>query len=298
MRENAYRSGFISIIGSPNVGKSTLMNRMVGQKVSIVSERAQTTRNRIMGVVTRKDCQMVFLDTPGVTSPKNRLGEYMLKVAYESLNEVEAILFVTDVKQGVREKDEALISKLRDAKAPVVAVLNKTDGATLDQVESVRERLERESFIKDIRKVSALTGAGVDALIDTLTGYLVPGPQYFPEDMVTDQPERVVCCELIREKALLLLKEEIPHGLGVDIEKMALRKEDNLYDIWATLYCERESHKPIVIGKKGSMLKSIGTEARKDMEWLLGTRVNLQLWVKVREDWRNSPAALKTLGYE
>ena len=298
MRENAYRSGFISIIGSPNVGKSTLMNRMVGQKVSIVSERAQTTRNRIMGVVTRKDCQMVFLDTPGVTSPKNRLGEYMLKVAYESLNEVEAILFVTDVKQGVREKDEALISKLRDAKAPVVAVLNKTDGATLDQVESVRERLERESFIKDIRKVSALTGAGVDALIDTLTGYLVPGPQYFPEDMVKDQPERVVCCELIREKALLLLKEEIPHGLGVDIEKMALRKEDNLYDIWATLYCERESHKPIVIGKKGSMLKSIGTEARKDMEWLLGTRVNLQLWVKVREDWRNSPAALKTLGYE
>ncbi len=298
MRENAYRSGFVSIIGSPNVGKSTLMNRMVGQKVSIVSERAQTTRNRIMGVVTRKDCQLVFLDTPGVTSPKNRLGEYMLKVAYESLNEVEAILFVVDVKQGVREKDEALLAKLRDAKAPVVAALNKTDGTTLDQVETARERLERESFIKDIRKVSALTGAGVEALLETLTEYLVPGPQYFPEDMVTDQPERVVCCELIREKALLLLKEEIPHGLGVDIEKMELRKEENLYDVWATLYCERESHKPIVIGKKGAMLKSIGTEARKDMEWLLGTRVNLQLWVKVREDWRNSPAALKTLGYE
>lgn len=298
MRENAYRSGFISIIGSPNVGKSTLMNRMVGQKVSIVSERAQTTRNRIMGVVTRKDCQLVFLDTPGVTSPKNRLGEYMLKVAYESLNEVEAILFVVDVKQGIREKDEALLAKLHGAKAPVVAVLNKTDGATLDQVETARERLERESFIKEIRKVSALTGAGVETLIETLTEYLVPGPQYFPEDMVTDQPERVVCCELIREKALLLLKEEIPHGLGVDIEKMELRKEENLYDVWATLYCERESHKPIVIGKKGAMLKAIGTEARKDMEWLLGTRVNLQLWVKVREDWRNSPAALKTLGYE
>ncbi len=298
MIQTQYRSGFISIIGSPNVGKSTLMNRMVRQKVSIVSERAQTTRNRIMGVLTQKGCQMVFLDTPGVTTPKNRLGEYMLKVAYESLNEVEAILFVTDVRQGIREKDEALIEKLRQAKAPVIAVLNKTDNATLDQVETMRKRLEKESFVKAVRKVSALTGAGVDKLVETLTGYLVEGPQYFPEDMVTDQPERVVCCELIREKALLLLKEEIPHGLGVDIEKMELRAEENLYDIWATLYCERESHKPIVIGKKGAMLKAIGSQARKDMEWLLGARVNLQLWVKVKEDWRNSPATLKSLGYE
>lgn len=298
MKEQAYRSGFVSIIGSPNVGKSTLMNRIVGQKVSIVSDRAQTTRNRVMGVLTRPGSQIVFLDTPGVTTPKNRLGEYMLKIAYESMNEVEAVLLMLDAHQGIREKDEALIEKLREAKAPVIAAINKADGTTLDQIETMRERLEKESFIKEILKVSALNGTGVDKLIDVLTGYLVEGPQYFPEDMVTDQPERLICCELIREKALKLLKEEVPHGLGVDIDKMELRKDDNIYDVWATLYCERESHKPIIIGKKGAMLKQIGTLSREEMEWLLGTRVNLQLWVKVKDDWRNSPSTLKTLGYE
>ncbi len=298
MKDEAYRSGFISIIGSPNVGKSTLMNRIVGQKVSIVSDRAQTTRNRIMGVLTRPEWQIVFLDTPGVTTPKNRLGEYMLKVAYESLNEVETVLFMLDAHQGIREKDEAIIEKLRTAKAPVVAAINKIDGTTLDQIETIRERLEKESFIRSIVKVSALEGTGTDRLIETLSGYLPEGPQYFPEDMVTDQPERIVCCEMIREKALRLLKEEVPHGVGVDIEKMELRKEDDLYDIWATIYCERESHKPIIIGRKGAMLKKIGTMAREDIEWLLGTRVNLQLWVKVKDDWRNSPSTLKILGYE
>lgn len=298
MSQQAYRSGFVSIIGSPNVGKSTLMNRIVGQKVSIVSDRAQTTRNRVMGVLSRPGSQIIFLDTPGVTTPKNRLGEYMLKIAYESLNEVEAVLFMLDAHQGIREKDEALIEKLREAKAPVIAVINKTDGTTLDQVETVRERLEKEGFVRQIVKTSALQGTGVDKLIDVLSEYLVEGPQYFPEDMVTDQPERLICCEMIREKALLLLKEEVPHGLGVDIDKMELRQEGGIYDVWATIFCERESHKPIIIGKKGSMLKRIGTLSREDMEWLLGTRVNLQLWVKVKEDWRNSPSILKTLGYE
>lgn len=298
MSDRKYRSGFVSIIGSPNVGKSTLMNRIVGQKVSIVSDRAQTTRNRIMGVLTKPSWQIVFLDTPGVTTPKNRLGEYMLKVAYESLNEVEAALFMVDAHQGIREKDEAIIEKLRGAKAPVIVAINKIDGTTLDQIETIRERLEKESFVKQIVKTSALDGTGVDKLVDILAEILPEGPQYFPEDMVTDQPERVVCCELIREKTLKLLKEEVPHGIGVDIEKMNLRKEENLYDVWATIYCERESHKPIIIGRQGAMLKKIGSLARQEMEWLLGTRVNLQLWVKVKEDWRNSPSTLKTLGYE
>ena len=292
-----YLSGFVTIIGSPNVGKSTLMNRLVGQKVSIVSERAQTTRNRVMGVVSRKGYQIVFLDTPGVTMPKNRLGEYMLKVAYDSLNEVEAVLFMVDAVAGIREKDEAIIEKLRTAKAPVIAAINKADIATLDHIETARERLEKENFIQDIIKISAEEGRGLDKLEAALKERLVEGPQYFPEDMVTDQPERVICCEMIREKALMLLKEEVPHGIGVGIDKMQLR-EDGMYDIWATIYCERDGHKGIIIGKQGRMLKRIGTEARRDIEWLLGTQVNLQLWVKVKNDWRNSASMMKELGYE
>ena len=287
----------LGIVGLPNVGKSTLMNRFVGQKVSIVSQRAQTTRNRIMGVVSRKGYQMVFLDTPGVTLPKNKLGEYMVKVAYDSLNEVEAILFMVDAVNGIREKDEAIIEKLRTARAPVIAAINKADAATLDNIETARERLEKEGFIKEIIKISAADGRGMDKLETALKACLVEGPQYFPEDMVTDQPERVICGEIIREKALTLLKEEVPHGIGVGVDKMVLR-DDGMYDVWATIYCEREGHKGIIIGRQGSMLKRIGSEARKDMEWLLGTRVNLQLWVKVKNDWRNSTSVMKELGYE
>ena len=297
MSEPKYLSGFVTIIGSPNVGKSTLMNRFVGQKVSIVSQRAQTTRNRIMGVVSRKGYQMVFLDTPGVTLPKNKLGEYMVKVAYDSLNEVEAILFMVDAVNGIREKDEAIIEKLRTARAPVIAAINKADAATLDNIETARERLAKESFIKEIIKISAAEGRGMDKLEAAHKVCLVEGPQYFPEDMVTDQPERVICGEIIREKALTLLKEEVPHGIGVGVDKMVLR-DDGMYDVWATIYCEREGHKGIIIGRQGSMLKRIGSEARKDMEWLLGARVNLQLWVKVKNDWRNSTSVMKELGYE
>ena len=295
-----YRSGFVSIIGSPNVGKSTLMNRFVGQKVSIVSAKAQTTRNRIMGVLSRTGYQIVFLDTPGVTSPKNRLGEYMLKVAYDSLNEVEAILFLVDVTTGIREKDEALIEKLRGAKAPIIAVINKIDaGVSFDAVATAMERLEQEKIFKHIIKISAKEGDGVDKLEKLLCDYLVPGPQYFPDDMVTDQPERLVCAELIREKALTNLREEIPHGIGVDIEKMQVREDiEGMTDVYAVIYCEREGHKGIIIGKGGSMLKRIGSEARKDMEWMLGTRVNLQLHIKVKEGWRNSISTMRELGYE
>ena len=298
MMDTGFYSGFVSIIGSPNAGKSTLMNRIVGQKVSIVSPKAQTTRNRIMGVATRKDYQIVFLDTPGVAMPKNKLGEYMLKVAYESLNEVECALFITDAANGIRERDEAIIAKLKEAKSPVIAAINKCDIADKEAIARARARLEKESFFRSIIEISAESGQGVNELEKAIAAYLVPGPMYFPEDMVTDMPERIVCAEIIREKALNLLKEEVPHGIGVGIDKMTLRPDGGLYDMWATIYCEREGHKGIIIGKKGSMLKQIGSEARKDMEWLLGTRVNLQLWVKVRDDWRNSPSALKELGYE
>ena len=298
MMDTGFYSGFVSIIGSPNAGKSTLMNRIVGQKVSIVSPKAQTTRNRIMGVATRKDYQIVFLDTPGVAMPKNKLGEYMLKVAYESLNEVECALFITDAANGIRERDEAIIAKLREAKSPVIAAINKCDIADKEAIARARARLEKESFFRSIIEISAESGQGVNELEKAIAAYLVPGPMYFPEDMVTDMPERIVCAEIIREKALNLLKEEVPHGIGVGIDKMTLRPDGGLYDMWATIYCEREGHKGLIIGKKGSMLKQIGSEARKDMEWLLGTRVNLQLWVKVRDDWRNSPSALKELGYE
>ena len=293
-----YKSGFVTIIGSPNVGKSTLMNRMVGQKISIVSERAQTTRNRIAGVVSRKSYQIVFLDTPGVTGAKNRLGEYMLKVAYDALNDVECILFMLDASKGIREMDEALIENLRQrsGSTPVVAAINKTDIATFDGIETMRERLERESFITKIIPISADNGRNVDKLEEILLSFLDEGPQYYPDDMVTDQPMRVITAEIIREKALKNLRQEIPHGIGVEIERIALR-EDVINDISAVIYCERDSHKGIIIGNRGSMLKRIGSSARPEIETLFGTKVNLQLWVKVRPDWRNSANALRELGY-
>lgn len=295
---SAYRSGFVPIVGCPNVGKSTLINRMVGQKIAIVSDRAQTTRNRITGVVTRPDYQIVFLDTPGVTQPKNRLGEYMQKVVSDAMDAVEAVLFVADAAQGVRERDAALLDALSKARAPVVALVNKCDVASKSQADEAQTALEARGFLASIVRGSAGTGAGLDELERVLAERLVEGPQYFPEDMVTDQPERVICAELIREKALLLLREEVPHGVGVGVGKMERREERDLMDVYATIYCERESHKGILIGKNGAMLKRIGQDARRDIEWLLGCRVNLQLWIKVKEDWRNRPSVLRELGYE
>ena len=293
-----FRSGFVTIIGSPNVGKSTLMNLLVGQKISIVSERAQTTRSRVAGVVTRKDYQIVFLDTPGVTGAKNRLGEYMLRVAYESLADVECVLFMLDASKGIMEMDEALIAELRKrvGSTPVIAAINKSDISTLDGIETVRERLEKEDFVKKILPISAETGRNVEKLEELLAGYLEEGPMYYPDDMVTDQPMRVITAEIIREKALRSLRQEIPHGIGVEIERIALR-DDGINDVSAVIYCEKESHKGIIIGGKGAMLKRIGSAARPEIETLFGTKVNLKLWVKVRPDWRNSPNALRELGY-
>ena len=296
MTETGYKSGFFSIVGCPNVGKSTLLNRLVGQKIAIVTDRAQTTRNRITGVLTRKSYQMIFLDTPGMTKPKNKLGTYMQKVAEEASQDVEAILFVVDAKNGVRDRDADVMRLLKTQRSPVIVLINKCDVASAAQMDDARKTISDAGF-DNVLAISAQTGENVDKLETLLTGYLTEGPQYFPEDMVTDQPERVICAEMIREKTLQLLREEIPHGIGVGIDKMALRPDGELMDVWATVYCERESHKGIIIGRGGKMLKRIGTEARKDIEWLLGVRVNLQLWIKVKEDWRNRQQMLNELGY-
>lgn len=293
-----YRSGFVSIIGCPNVGKSTLLNALIGQKIAIVTDRAQTTRNKITGVLSREGYQIIFLDTPGVTKPNNKLGDYMQKVTFDACNEVEAILFVADALQGVRERDGQLMDKLSKAKAPVVALVNKADAAREEQVAEACEALAARKQFTSILTASAKTGEGLGALEKTLCSYLIEGPQYFPDDMVTDQPERIICGELIREKALLLLREEVPHGVGVAIDKMERREGTDLMDVYATIYCERDSHKGIIIGRGGTMLKKIGESARHDIEWLLGCRVNLQLWVKVKDDWRNRPSVLRELGYE
>lgn len=296
MTGSGYKSGFFSIVGCPNVGKSTLLNRLVGQKIAIVTDRAQTTRNRITGILTRKEYQMIFLDTPGMTRPRNKLGTFMQKTAEDASKDTEAILFVVDALQGVRERDAEVMRIVRTHKSPVIVLINKCDAASAAQMQEARDAVSEAGFEK-VLAISAETGENVDKLEALLCDYLTEGPQYYPEDMVTDQPERVICAEMIREKALELLREEIPHGIGVGVDKMQLRPEGDLMDMWATVYCERESHKGIIIGKGGKMLKRIGSEARKDIEWLLGVRVNLQLWIKVKEDWRNRQQMLNELGY-
>lgn len=296
MTPNGYKSGFFSIVGCPNVGKSTLINRLVGQKIAIVTDRAQTTRNRITGVLTRKDYQMIFLDTPGMTKPRNKLGTFMQKTAEEASKDTDAILFVVDALQGVRDRDRDVIQIVKAERSPVIVLINKCDAASAIKMQEARDAI-REAGFNTVLAISAQTGENLEKLEELLKGYLTEGPQYYPEDMVTDQPERVICAEMIREKALELLREEIPHGIGVGIDKMQMRPDGKLMDVWATVYCERESHKAIIIGRGGKMLKRIGSEARKDIEWLLDVQVNLQLWIKVKEDWRNRQQMLNELGY-
>ena len=290
-----FRSGFIAIIGRPNVGKSTLMNAMVGEKVAIVSNRPQTTRNRIMGISTQEGSQIVFLDTPGLHTPRNRLGEYMMKSAQDALQGIDALIVMVDAT-AVGKQDRAVVEDMSKHKVKKVLVLNKID---LLEPQSLLALIASfaEAGYDDIIPISARSGDGLKQLKDLLISYLPEGPQYFPSDAITDQPERLICGELIREKALYHLKEEVPHGIGV--EMMSIKKlSENLIEIHATIYCERPAHKGIIIGKQGSMLKLIGQEARRDIETLLGSRVHLQLWVKVRENWRNRMDDLRTLGYE
>ncbi len=294
-QNNRFLSGFAAIVGRPNVGKSTMMNAMVGEKVAIVSNRPQTTRNRIMGVATDKDWQIVFLDTPGLHKPRTKLGEYMVKSVQDAMEGIDVLLVLVDVSD-IGPQDRAIVEEMSGRKVKKILVLNKTDIVPEAKLMEAIQSFASAGY-DAIIPISARTGKGMDELRKVIVSYLPEGPKYFPDDMMTDQPERLICAELIREKALLHLREEVPHGIGV--EMMAINKlSDNLTEIHATIYCERAGHKGIIIGKQGSMLRTIGAEARQDIEALLGTKVNLQLWVKVREDWRNRMDDLRTLGYE
>ena len=293
--EKKFRSGFIPIVGRPNVGKSSIMNAMIGEKVAIVSSRPQTTRNRIMGVITQPDCQFVFLDTPGIHDPRTRLGEYMMHSVRDAMEGMDCVLMVVDVA-SVREKDLEIAASLRDKKVPRILAINKIDLVKPEEILKVTARFADQGF-EEIIPVSAVSGGGLTELSACLKAHLPEGPRYFPEDMMTDQPERLICAEIIREKALRHLREEIPHGIGV--EMMGITEvSEGLTEMHATLYCEKDSHKRIIIGKQGSMLKVIGSEAREDIEKLMGVHVNLKLWVKIRPDWRNNLSDLRTLGYE
>lgn len=290
-----FRSGFITIVGRPNVGKSTLMNALVGEKVAIVSNRPQTTRNRIMGVMTRPDCQMVFLDTPGIHNPRTRLGEYMMQSVRDAMDGMDGVLVLVDATQ-VGEHDRSIVKEMAGKKVPKILALNKIDLLPKEKLLTLIASFADHGY-DAIVPISAMTGDGLEELTQALVVKLPEGPKYFPDDMMTDQPERLICAEMIREKALLHLRDEVPHGIGV--EMMAMTKEnDDFMEIHATIYCERDAHKGIIIGKRGSMLQVIGSEARKDIEQLLGMHVNLKLWVKVRPDWRNRMDDLRNLGYE
>ena len=293
--EKKFLSGFAAIVGRPNVGKSTMMNAMVGEKVAIVSSKPQTTRNRIMGVASNPDWQIVFLDTPGLHKPRTRLGEYMVKSVEDAMEGIDVLLVLVDVSE-IGPQDRAIVTEMASRRVKKILVLNKTD--LVDEAKLMAAIASFSDAGYDaIIPLSARSGKGMDELRRVIVSYLPEGPKYFPDDMMTDQPERLICAEIIREKALLHLRDEVPHGIGV--EMMAINKlSDSLTEIHATIYCERASHKGIIIGKQGAMLRTIGAEARRDIEGLLGTKVNLQLWVKVREDWRNRMDDLRTLGYE
>ncbi len=290
-----FRSGFITIVGRPNVGKSTLMNALVGEKVAIVSNRPQTTRNRIMGVMTRENCQMVFLDTPGIHNPRTRLGEYMMQSVRDAMDGMDGVLVLVDATQ-VGEHDRTIVKDMAAKKVPKILALNKIDMLAKEKLLGLIASFADCGY-DAIVPISAMTGDGLEELTAALVAKLPVGPKYFPDDMMTDQPERLICAEMIREKALLHLRDEVPHGIGV--EMMGMNKEsDDFMEIHATIYCERDAHKGIIIGKRGSMLQIIGSEARKDIEQLLGMHVNLKLWVKVRPDWRNRMDDLRNLGYD
>ncbi len=293
-----HKSAFIAIVGKPNVGKSTLMNRIVGAKVAIVSKKPQTTRSKIAGIITGRDYQIVFLDTPGVHIPRNRLGEYMVKTAFDATRDVEAVLFMCDAKRGIEQDDLDILERLVKGGLPVVTVVNKTDAAGKEKSIETAQALRDAGLEQDAFLISAKTGEGVDELLSSLKQYLVPGPKYYPDDEYTDQPERVIAAEMIREKALRMLMEEVPHGIGVSVDSVKYREDKEIVDISATIICERTTHKGIIIGHGGKMLKRIGTEARKDLEMLFGMKVFLELWVKVEENWRDSTRVMRELGYE
>lgn len=298
-QDSKTRSGFVTIIGRPNVGKSTLMNHMIGQKVAIMSDKPQTTRNRIHGVVTdEKRGQIIFMDTPGIHKPKHRLGEHMVKTAVQTLREVEAILFLVDATMPKGGGDEYIIDILKNVKeTPVYLIINKIDAIEKEALFEIINSYKDLYAFAEIIPVSAKEGDNVDRLKDLLFNLLPEGPYYYPPDMVTDHPERFIVAELIREKVLHLTREEVPHSVAVEIEKMQLREENNVLYINAAIYTERDSQKAIIIGKQGSLLKQIGQRARHDMERLLGSKIFLELFVKVKADWRNREHMLRNFGF-
>lgn len=291
------KSGFVALIGRPNVGKSTLMNHIIGQKIAITSNKPQTTRNKIQTVYTDERGQIIFLDTPGIHKAKNKLGEYMVNVAERTLKDVDVILWLVEASDYIGAGEQHILEVLSEIKKPVILAINKMDALkNQDEVLLIMEKFSKLRDFTEIVPVSALKGVNMGELLKVLYQYLPEGPLYYDEDTVTDQPMRQIAAELIREKALRLLKDEIPHGIAVEIDKMSTRK-GGLTDIEATIVCERDSHKGIVIGKGGAMLKRIGTAARKDIEDMMEGQVNLKLWVKVRKEWRDSDIQMKNFGY-
>ena len=292
-----YKSGFVTLIGRPNVGKSTLMNRLIGQKIAITSNKPQTTRNRIQTVLTTEEGQIVFIDTPGIHKAKNKLGEYMVTVAERTLGEVDVILWLVEPTTFIGAGERHIAEQLNRCHTPVILVINKIDTVKKEELLTVIDTYKDICKFDEIIPCSARTGENTDDIPAAILKYLPEGPQFYDEDVVTDQPERQIAAELIREKALRLLDEEIPHGIAVAIEQMKERSGGKIMDIHATIICEKDSHKGIIIGKRGAMLKKIGTQAREEIENLLDMKVNLQLWVKVKKDWRDSDFLVKNFGY-
>lgn len=296
--EEQKKSGFAALVGRPNVGKSTLMNRLIGQKIAITSNKPQTTRNRIQTVYTCEKGQIVFLDTPGIHKAKNKLGEYMVNVAERTLKEVDVILWLVEPTSYIGAGEKHIAEQLAHIHTPVILVINKIDKVKKDELLAYIDAYRRLLDFAEIVPVSALKGMNEDVLLDQIFKYLPYGPKFYDEDTVTDQPMRAIVAELIREKALKLLDEEIPHGIAVSVDVMKQRPGQGLWDIEATIVCERDSHKGIIIGKGGAMLKKIGSAARYEIEKMLEARVNLKLWVKVKKDWRDSDFLIKNFGYD
>ncbi|MCC3753258.1 GTPase Era [Staphylococcus epidermidis] len=291
-----HKSGFVSIIGRPNVGKSTFVNRVIGHKIAIMSDKAQTTRNKIQGVMTRDDAQIIFIDTPGIHKPKHKLGDYMMRVAKNTLSEIDAIMFMVNVNEDMGRGDEYIMEMLKNVKTPIFLVLNKIDLVHPDTLMPKIEQYQSYMDFTDIIPISALEGLNVDHFIDVLKSFLPEGPKYYPDNQISDHPEQFVVSEIIREKILHLTSEEIPHAIGVNVDRMIKEDEDRVR-IEATIYVERDSQKGIVIGKGGKKLKEVGKRARRDIEMLLGSKVYLELWVKVQRDWRNKVNFIRQIGY-
>ncbi len=290
-----FKSGFVSVIGRPNVGKSTIINNIIGEKVSIISDKPQTTRNKIQAVYTDEDSQIIFIDTPGIHKPKNKLGEYMGEEIDSSLEGMDLVIFMTDEKKSLGPGDRFIIEKIKGLKTPVIGLVNKID--IHKNFTFVELELKESGVFHKVFPISATQGMNINTLLDEIKNIMPEGPKYYPDDYITDRPERFIIAELIREKALNYLMQEVPHGVGVYIDKIEGSEDGNVINVNATIMCEKKSHKGMIIGKQGSMLKKIGTAARKDINKLLGSKTHLELWVKVKKDWRDDERILRELGY-